>query len=271
VFVPGTKWDHVLILEGDQGIGKSSVVRILGTPWESDFPIDPHSRDTVQAMLGKWVIELSELDVLKRHEMSALKGFITKQSDRARFPYARAQVDYPRQCIFIGTINPEIDGYLQDTQNRRFWPVLCEHIDLPGLEHDRDQLWAEAYQAYLIGETLWLSDDSVAKLAEEEQEQRTVSDVWEERVFSWAMTAKQTYYTVAEIFNQALVGDVRTMTRSDQIRLGRIMARFGWKKQSIRVDGLTHPVKRLLNPMFFQNQPDQGEPSWNLDNTNAQE
>lgn len=250
VFNPGVQWDHVLILEGDQGIGKSSVVRILGKPWAADVSIDPHARDTIDAIRGKWFIELSELDVLKRHEMAAMKGFISRVTDRARLAYARASVDFARQCVFIGTINPEIDGYLQDTQNRRFWPVLCSKIDMKGLAEDRDQLMAQAYAKYKKGEDLWLSDDSVAEEAIGEQELRKADDAWDDAIQQWGFGCTEQYYTIMDAYTQALRGDIRLITKSEQVRIGKILVKYGWKKVSVRYRGLKHPVKRLQNPNY---------------------
>jgi hypothetical protein len=93
---------------------------------------------------GVWFIEMSELDALTRATNSAIKSFITQRNDRFRPPCGKHVMERPRQCVFVGTINP-MGGYLRDTTGaRRFWPVTCGLIDLEALVCDRDQLWAEA-------------------------------------------------------------------------------------------------------------------------------
>lgn len=161
VFEPGCKWDHVLILEGPQGIGKSTFCRILGRMWSGDMNLDPHQKDSVHMMLGKWIIELSEMVALRWSEASALKSFITRERDTVRLSYARHAKDYPRQSIFIGTVNPDHVGYLSDmTGNRRFWIVnLPKKMQLRAFEDNCDQLWAEAYK-YYRSEELFLSGEA---------------------------------------------------------------------------------------------------------------
>lgn len=239
VFRPGVKYDHCLILEGAQGIGKSTVCAILGGKWYGDIVLDPHARDTVDAMRGKWVIELSEMEVTRRAEAQALKAFISRTTDRARLAYARTTLDFPRQCVFIGTINPDELGYLSDTTgNRRFWPVKCgDKINMDGLAKDRDQILAEAYVAYKKGETLYL-DGGLAKLAEIEQHERMNVDPWYDVVAAWLTTAPEfTTVSVIQVWELAFGGQARQITRSDQCRIGRIMKDLGYMRHRPMVGG----------------------------------
>ena len=146
ILEPGAKCDSVLVLEGQQGIGKSTVPRILaGDEWFSDQLADVGSKDASLQLRGVWIIELSELDVLNRAELARAKAFLSQQTERFRLPYGRRIIHVPRQCVFVGTTNA--DSWLKDeTGGRRFWPLPCHQIDLEGLRRDRDQLWAEALQ-----------------------------------------------------------------------------------------------------------------------------
>lgn len=231
VFVPGFKFDHCLVLEGDQGIGKSSVCAVLGGEWYGDFILDPHSRDTIDAMRGKWFIEMSEMEVTKRADVQALKAFISRTSDRTRLAYARASCDFPRQCVFIGTINPDDLGYLSDrTGNRRFWPVKCEgHIDLEGLKNVREQLLAEAYVRFKQGEKLYLTGDD-EKFAGIEQNKRVYVDAWKDVLADWmaGQGANVDQISTIQVWELVLGGTVRAMTRSDQTRIGYILKDLGW-------------------------------------------
>lgn len=174
---PGCKVDSCLVLEGDQGGGKSSVLRELaGAEFFGDALPDISNKDSKQFLQGKWIIELSELATLNRSTFEAIKAFISRQVEQYRPAYGRKDITEPRRCVFAGTTNR--DDYLRDaTGNRRFWPVRTGSIDLDAVRRDRDQLWAEAVQAYLGDETWWL-DQKFAEIAEQEQSERGEDDPW---------------------------------------------------------------------------------------------
>jgi hypothetical protein len=191
IWEPGCKQDHLLVLGGPQGIGKSTVVRILAGEWFTDQISDPGSKDASMQLRGAWLIELSELGALSRTEMERTKAFITQQAERFRLPYGHRVVQMPRQCVFIGTTNSET--WLKDeTGGRRFWPVWCGGpIDLAGLRRDRDQLWSEALLRYRQGVTWWLEDPEVIQAAVQQQSDCYQEDVWQERVEAYALEGAQ--------------------------------------------------------------------------------
>lgn len=151
VFEPGCKFDFVTILEGIQGIGKSTLIQTLVGPsrfaeMQGDF--DDKAK-LVEQIQGKWFIEIPELAQFNRSDTETLKAIFSAQKDRVRLAWGRGAKDYFRQCIFMGTTNRKI--YLKDDENRRYWPVKLPPtpINLWKLRQDRDQIWAEAYQHYL--------------------------------------------------------------------------------------------------------------------------
>lgn len=237
VFEPGSKFDYMLVLEGKQGSGKSSVVACLGGHWYGDITIDPHNKDTVTGMLGKWICEASEMEFTSRAEAQALKAFLTRQVDHIRAAYARHVRGYPRQCIFIGTMNLEAEpGYLKDnTGNRRFWPVLTSNINIPGLAAVRDQLFAEAKERYFKGESLFIEDGNAVDQALAEQHARRQVDPWLEKISTWLdaddLGVQRDLVTGMEVWTKCLMGMEKNVSRREQCRIANVMQHeLGWTK-----------------------------------------
>jgi len=161
IYIPGCKADCALILEGPQGIRKSSALMAIAKPWFADRLSDLSSKDAAMETRGVWIIEIAELDTMGRAEVSTIKAFMSRTQDRFRPPYGKRLVDLPRQCVFAGSVNPE-GGYLKDpTGGRRFWTVVCGNIDISALEQDRDQLWAEARNRFRRNEPWWLETQAL--------------------------------------------------------------------------------------------------------------
>ncbi|MBR1032930.1 virulence-associated E family protein [Bradyrhizobium liaoningense] len=176
VIDPGCKVDTLPVLEGKQGLGKSTAIRVLSDPWFTDEIADLGSKDAAMQCAGAWCIEIAELDAMSKAEVAKVKAFLSRSSDRFRPPYGRHVVERPRSCVFFGSTNNR--DYLKDaTGGRRFFPVAVSvdaPIDVNGLVADRDKLWAEALEAYQRGEAWWLSDPKAEAMIEalEEQEAR---------------------------------------------------------------------------------------------------
>lgn len=184
VMEPGIKYDQVLILEGEQGVGKSTTAKILGAPWFSDSHINVADKDSVVNMQGIWIYELGELSSLRKSDIDLIKEFISRSTDKIRLPYGKRTGVFPRQSIFIGTTNS--DEYLKDRSgNRRFWPCRVGRVKTKMLKRDRDQLWAEALMAYRLGETLWIEDGDLLRIVQSEQAKRVEHDAMEDAVATY--------------------------------------------------------------------------------------
>jgi len=141
IYQPGVKADCRLILEGPQGTRKSTALKTLAGSHFTDELADLGSKDSALQTRGVWIIELSELDTLSRSEVSRIKAFMSRTTDRFRPPYGKRLMESPRQCVFAGTVNHS--SYLRDdTGGPRFWPVACGSINIDRLARDRDQFWA---------------------------------------------------------------------------------------------------------------------------------
>ena len=240
VYSPGCKADHVLILEGRQGLMKSTGLRVLGGGWFTDEIDAIGSKDAATQLQGVWIVELPELDAMSRPEVSRIKAFMSKSFDRFRPPYGKHAIRFERQCVFGGTVNHS--DYLRDeTGNRRFWPVKCSavtksgEIDIEGLRRDCDQLWAEAVARYRAGEKWWLESAELVASAESEQEARFSTDAWESEIAGWVSTKDWT--TVGLVLTWLGVG-TPYQSQPEQNRVSRCLKRLGWQRKQRTVDGI---------------------------------
>jgi predicted P-loop ATPase len=232
IMSPGCKADHVLIIEGRQGIGKSTALKILaGEAWFSDnLPHDLTSKDAKDHLRGVWIVELPELGQLQKHEVEIIKAFITRQEEKYRPAYGRFEIVYPRQCVFFGTTNSAT--YLRDDSgNRRFWPVRCDPaggvIDLEGLARDRDQLWAEAVTWFRAGENWHFTDATVIEEATRQQTERFADDVWESKVLTYANANEK--FTIGDVLQNALEVVTPRQDRAGQNRVASILRSNGFE------------------------------------------
>ena len=250
---PGCKADHMLILEGPQGARKSTALRMLaGDAWFTDELAEIGSKDAAQQMRGVWIIEIAELDAISRAEVSRIKAFLTRTTDRYRPPYGRYVVEAARQCVFAGSVNP--DTYLRDeTGNRRFWPVRCGEIDIAALARDRDQLWAEALHQYRQGAIWWLTNPALIDAARAEQDARYQSDAWDGLIDRWLAFERRREnrgygafddwheievarsqpicdVAVGDILQHAIGIEPSRWSRADQMRIASYLRISGWER-----------------------------------------
>ena len=181
-YKPGCKFDFCLVMEGEQGIGKSTALEILSNSWIVQLKTFDDKK-AIENIQGKWIVEIEELDAFRKSETETIKSFISASKDRYCLKYIKYAQDWPRTCVFAGTTNKT--DYLKDeTGNRRFWPVWCNHIDLEALANDRDQLLAEAVHRYRQNEPMLLNQEAQG-IAKEQQDDRYAGDVWEEMISSY--------------------------------------------------------------------------------------
>jgi len=184
IFQPGCQVDHLLVLEGAQGIYKSAAFRnLFSSEWFTDQVPSLDSKDASLQLRGKWCIEFGEFDRLSRHESSTVKAYITRQVDTYRKPWGKITSDVPRQSVFCATVNPA--QYLVDEQNRRYWPVRCEWVDVQAMKCDRDLIWAEACELYSQGVHWWPEDEALKRMLTSEQQKREVENPFKNRISAW--------------------------------------------------------------------------------------
>lgn len=227
---PGCKVDTAVILEGTQGIRKSTGVATLAHPWFAESSTSPDSKDFYVSLQGRWVVEISEMDSFSKADVASVKRVLSCRSDTYRAPYDKVARDWPRQCVFIGTTNT--DEYLKDASGgRRFWPIRCGQVDLAYIKDNRAQMFAEALHRLNKGESWWLMPES----AREEQESRYMSDEWEAQIADYLVGKPQT--SVADVLGECFNLLPADMGRGEQMRVAGILRRLGWAKVDGRIDG----------------------------------
>lgn len=241
VMRPGVKFDYMLILEGGQGLFKSTTAQVLGLQWFADTGLVLGDKDSYQNLQGVLVYEWGELHSLTKAEVTKVKQFISSQKDRFRASFDRRPRDYPRQVVFIGTTNES--HYLTDaTGNRRFWPVRVERpIDLAWLKAHLDQLYAEAIHYLDAGERFHPTHREQQDLFDPQQASRQVEDSLELAIRRYLYDVEQRLPHGA--MNGALRPDVTLNELLDAIgitldkqteamskKASAIMGRLGWER-----------------------------------------
>jgi predicted P-loop ATPase len=228
IMQPGCKHDHIPILEGAQGRGKSTAIDLLFSPWFSDDLADLGTKDAAMQVRVAWGIEIAELAAMQRGEIEKVKAFVTRKVDRFRPSYGRRVIEVPRQSVFIGSTNA--DAYLKDeTGGRRFLPIRCGTIDPKAIKRDRDQLWAEAVALFKSGTPWWLTEISDVAHAREEQAARYQDDPWQEPIGRYVEGRDDV--SVPDILTQALnLVEKGRWAQADQNRVVRCLKALGWSR-----------------------------------------
>lgn len=246
IYDPGCKAENMLVLEGEQGLLKSTALSVManvgkGKDEESYF-CDTLSfgkirdKDTVTISQGKLIIEFQELANLGSREIEEVKAWMSIQVDEMRMPYGHDVEKFPRQFIMAASTNESL--WLRDqTGNRRFWPVKCGSIDIPALINDREQLWAEAVHMYKNKSQWWIDKASpIFAKAQDEQDLRLLEDLWArpvEQFCEW----KQ-FVTVPDILLHFKI-DVAEQNKGHQSRVIGILKRLKYSPKQKTIGGKT--------------------------------
>lgn len=260
----GIKYDYMPIFTGPQGIGKSTFLRILGKDWFSDSLTTFGGKEAAELIQGTWINEIGELSAFTKQETQVIKQFLSKTDDIYRAAYGRRTDKYPRRCVFFGTSNDS--EFLKDaTGNRRFWPVdvgvhPAKKSVWNQLPLEVDQIWAEAYLYWTMGEPLYLPKE-IETLAKDQQEkhressgkegiildflEREVPSNWEtldlqkRRIF-WNGNMRledgvelipREKVCAAEIWVECFGSELKYMKRSDSTEINNILLCLkGWER-----------------------------------------
>lgn len=183
---PGCKFDNMIVLQGNQGIGKSSICERLAKGFFSTISLDEiDNKDIIDKMNKTWIGIIDEMDNFNRKEMSKVKTFLSQCQDTVRLAYARNTSVFTRHCIFIGSTND--DTFLRDSTSsveRRFWIIKCNKTKMDNkirkimTDDYVDQLWAEAYWYYKLDPKQYLDmeQERMEEFARTQQKYKTYND-----------------------------------------------------------------------------------------------
>lgn len=260
---PGCKFDCMTVLVGKQGRYKSTILTTMAGPWFSDSMPSFEGKGANEQLRGVWIVEVAELEGFDKSKVEAVKGFLSRLTDRYRPAYGHALREFPRQCVFFGTTN--VADFLRDTTGgRRFWPIDIDKQErsksvVNDLPRERDQIWAEAVTRYRAGEPLYLSGE-VERSALSAQENHREIDAWEgmlhdyiEKLIpddwdSWSIENRRTFLSgqantdcplvkrervsAAEFLCEALNYHPKDLSKQLLVRTGKILRGLqGWEPQ----------------------------------------
>lgn len=241
---PGCKYDEMVVWESSiQGTDKSSAAQALcpDPSWFSDdLPLNLKSQQLIEATLGKWIVEASDLAGKRKTEIEQLKAMLSRQVDGpARMAYAHFPVERPRHFIIIGTTNSS--AYLTDpTGARRFWPMSVERFNVAWIVANRDQLWAEAAHRESTGEPIRLREELWPDAAKHQERRREI-DPWEgvlrDALLAIQPSGDNKRRVAATTLWDTLSIPTERRDRYGALRIAEIMQRLGFKRTTVRVAG----------------------------------
>lgn len=262
---PGCKFDTMLVLNGGQGIGKSTLVHKLGGEWFTDSLslTDMKDKTAAEKLQGYWIVEVGELAGMRKMDVETIKGFLTRQDDKYRASYGYRVSSHPRQCIIIGTTNAE-NGFLRDsTGGRRFWPVPVNAVGKKRAwditKEEVRQIWAEALEYYDAGEKLilpkWLetiAEQKQLEVMETDEREGLVQkflerklpenwdslDIYDRREFlngTEEGTVERASVSNMEIWCECLGNKRETLEAKYSYGLTAIMKKLGWRKSDRKI------------------------------------
>lgn len=227
---PGSKVDTMPVIEGEQGLMKSTMLSTLGGKFFAELTESMDSKDFCVTIQGVWLMEIGEMHSMSKADVTLVKQKLSIRSDRYRTPYGRIAETVPRRVVFAGTTNES--QYLRDTTGaRRFWPAAATKVDIEWLQANREQLFAEAMVQVKAGAKWWEVPQEEARA---QAEARRVTDMWEDIIAE--KLGHRTKLKLAEVL-EALGFLPSAATVAEQKRAAEALRALGYKRKKIRFPG----------------------------------
>lgn len=241
VYLPGCKHDSATVLQGKQGIKKSSFWQTLFGPFFSDALDDISSKDSILTLHRSWGMEWAELDsITSRKHAGHIKSFLSRATDFLRVPYGKAVEEWPRSGIIVGSSNKESGLLFDDTGNRRFHVIPCTatSIDLDSLQLERDAIWSASVAAWKNKESHFLTFEQ-ENLIEKENLGYMVDSPWLTVINQWLNnpTNQIKDVTIELLLTDAIEKPVERQTKSDTMTVSSILKSLKYERKKKRVEG----------------------------------
>lgn len=267
LFFPGCKCDYTPVIEGQQGINKSTALKTLALGYSGEVTLNLNEgKDLIMKCHTNWLNEIAENNVDYR-SADALKAFLTTEEDNIRLPYGTVAMSFPRAFVFGITLNPNNRYFKDPTGNRRFLPVKVNRWDIEKLERDVMQIHAEAYHKVVTLKEKWYvedRDDEFYKIANEEQEQRREVDSWFNQIKKYVDNLEQDAsssldkISIEQVWKNCLKGDMKYLTYGSQRRIESIL----------RMEVGLEELEDHSNGLFFKLRKDNSNDNINNINNN---
>lgn len=231
---PGCQADIVVILEGEQGIKKTSSLRVIGGDYYAPAGKELN-KDFYIKLKGKFLMEIGELSTFSKSDHNDLKEMISTNNDFYRDLFQPDDTPHPRSCIFVGTTNDKY--YLKDeTGNRRYLPIDCKKVELDNLKENLEQYFAEAYLRLQSGEDHWEYPKEAQQLITDQRSADLKDDdPWADDIAKWVFDVKKVL--VKSIMIHALgIHDARFHTKKEANRIGKILKNLGFEHGKVSID-----------------------------------
>lgn len=263
VYKPGSKFDYTMILQGSQGIGKSTFLKqmAMDDSWFNDSLDSLDSDKAVQSLTGSWIIELAELKSLARTAggVESVKRFLTATQDKYRIPYERRADTFYRQCVFAGTTNK--DDFLQDeTGNRRFLIVQTgvkkpsKSLFVPEIMDAIKLAWAEAVHIWKNEKPQLILPEAYMQEAKELQEANMADDG--KRGIIQEYLKGKTQVCAREIWFEALEESISPKSYQTS-EINSIIAKVpGWQRMKTPRKFPKYGSQRGFQKMLLQTEPE---------------
>ncbi len=246
-FTPAAKLDEMPVLVGPQGIGKSTLLRLIlpqdEPAWFADgLNLSSDPKEKAEALQGRVIVEVSEMQGSTRADLEALKAFISRTDDgNVRLAYRRNPETLPRRCILVGTTNSSESLPNDPTGLRRFVPIALNQATEATerfLDPDkRKQLWAEGLHRYEKGARTSLPRKLMGRAAIAAEAHRGRDEILEDMIDEKIDTIQSaTLGDVAKEIGMATAG-AASLSRRDQLRLGAALRNRGFVKERREIDG----------------------------------
>jgi predicted P-loop ATPase len=257
-YAPGCKMDNALVLQGSQGIGKTTFFEVLGGAYFATIHQHTKDSDRTRLIARRWILELGELEgISRKHDIEAMKALLSATTDDHRALYTEQVEAIARRCVFGGTAN-STEILTDPTGSRRFWVLPCAQVDINYLKDNRGRILAEAVRRYHEGEQWWLGSVEAAAISRANEVFHVVSE-WAEPIRTLTETvafeAFETLIPARDLYMALRVDRPKAASRE----ISGLLRQQGWGAEKRRIDGRSRDVwvynKGAGDPEVLQGHP----------------